>query len=125
VNPVANRQSEHAKKASSPTEEGKPPRHETDEYEDSKAKEEAQACAWEYIKIDQHTFGDNWGSLGLRALPVLTFFPSLILNSYANLQPLRMSGAYVFSNTHDIAISGGTFYTADTVSSVRRSSLQD
>ena len=27
-----------------------------------------------------------------------------------------MSGAHVFSNAHDIAISGGTFYTANTVS---------
>ena len=44
------------------------------------------------------------------------FFPFLILNSYAHLRPLRMSGAHVFENARDIAFSGGTFYTANTVS---------
>ena len=38
----------------------------------------------------------------------LSFPP--ILNSYAHLRPLRMSEAHFFSNAHDIAISGGTFY---------------
>jgi len=31
-----------------------------------------------------------------------------------------MSGAHVFSNAHDIAVSGGTFYTANTVSGTVR-----
>ena len=35
-----------------------------------------------------------------------------------------MTGAHVFSNAHDFAISGGTFYTADTVSGAVRSPSQ-
>ena len=53
------------------------------------------------------------GLSGLRALPLLFL---LILNSYAYLRPPKMARAHVFTNAHDIAISGGTFYTADTVS---------
>ena len=53
-----------------------------------------------------------WSS-GLRAF---LFLSLLILNSYAYLRPLKMAGAHVFTNAHDIVISGGTFYTADTVS---------
>ena len=56
----------------------------------------------------------DWGSPGVRALPFLSL--PLILPSYAHLRPPRMSGAHVFSNAHDIVVSGGTFYTADTVS---------
>ena len=44
------------------------------------------------------------------------FFPFLILVSYSHLRPPRMSGAHVFANAHDPAISSGTFYTANTVS---------
>ena len=53
-----------------------------------------------------------WGHLLSGRSP---FFPS-----YAHLPPLRMTGAHVFSNAHDIAISGSTFYTADTVSGTVR-----
>ena len=42
------------------------------------------------------------------------FFPSH--PSYAHLWPLRMSGAHIFSNAHETAVSSGVFYTADTVS---------
>ena len=42
------------------------------------------------------------------------FSPSRILTSSAHLQPLRMTGAHLFSNAHDIAISGSTFYMANT-----------
>jgi len=31
-----------------------------------------------------------------------------------------MSGAHVFSNAHDFAVSGGTFYAANTVSGTAR-----
>ena len=48
------------------------------------------------------------------------FFPSLILNRYTYLRPLRMSGAQVLSDAHDIAISGGRLYTANTVSGTFR-----
>ena len=48
------------------------------------------------------------------------FFPFLILISYAHLRPLRMSGAHVFANAHDFAISGSTFYTANSVSETAR-----
>ena len=59
----------------------------------------------------------SWGHLAYGRSP---FFPSLILNSYAHLRPLRMTEAHLFSNAHDIAISGSTFYTADTVSGTVR-----
>ena len=39
------------------------------------------------------------------------FFPF-----YAHLRPLRVTEVHSFSNACDIAISGGAFYTADTVS---------
>ena len=48
------------------------------------------------------------------------FSPSLILTSSAHLRPLRMTGAHLFSNAHDIAISGSTFYMANTVSGTVR-----
>ena len=57
---------------------------------------------------------------GLLASKHSPFSPSLILNSYAHLRPLRMSGAQVFSNAHDIAVSGGTLCAADTVSETVR-----
>ena len=61
----------------------------------------------------------SWPGWGL-TFPVASerspFFLSLILNSYTHLQPLRMSGAQIFSNARGIAVSGGTFYAADTVS---------
>ena len=53
---------------------------------------------------------------GLLASGRSPFFPSLILKRYAHLRPLRMSRAHVLSNARDAVISGGTFYTADTVS---------
>ena len=70
---------------------------------------------WVYTKINNTPV--IGGLLASRRSP---FSPSLILNSYAHLRPLRMSGAQVFSNAHDIAVSGGTLYTADTVSGTVR-----
>jgi len=55
---------------------------------------------------------------GVRALLFLSL--PLILSSDAHLGPLRMSGAQIFSNAHDIALSGGMFYAADTVSRTAR-----
>ena len=57
------------------------------------------------------------GSSGLRALP---FLSPLILNSYAYLRPLKMAEAQFFSNSHDFAITGGTFNIIDTVSGAVR-----
>ena len=57
----------------------------------------------------------SWDDLGPPVSERSAFFPSFILNSYAHLQSRRMGAGQVFSNAHDIAISGGTFYTADTV----------
>ena len=51
------------------------------------------------------------------------FFPSLILNSYTHLRPLRMmSGAHFFPNAHTTAVSSSTFYAyaADAVSGTVR-----
>ena len=70
-----------------------------------------------YIKIDQLTRlprGMIGASQGLPSVPVLSL--PLISLSYAHLRPFKMSGAHVFSNAHDIVVSGCTFYTADTVS---------
>jgi len=62
----------------------------------------------------QHTRSPR-GMIGHLSAP-LSFFPSLILNSYTHLRPLRMSRAHVFSNAHRTSVSGGTFCAADTVS---------
>ena len=55
----------------------------------------------------------NWESPSVRVLP---FLPSLSSLPLTLTRPLRMSGAHVFPNAHDNVVSGGTFYTADTVS---------
>jgi hypothetical protein len=57
---------------------------------------------------------------GLLASQRSPFFPSPFLNSYANLRPLRMSEAHVFQNARGTTVSGGTFYTANTVSGTVR-----
>ena len=67
------------------------------------------------FKIDQHTCSPR-GVSCIRALPFLF----LILNPYAYLQPLRMSGAHIFPNTHGTAVNGSTFYAADSVSGTDR-----
>ena len=61
------------------TEEGRPPRNEKDEAEDSGGEglRKVQARAWEDIKTDQGTFTpwQIWGSSGLQVL-ALSFPPS-------------------------------------------------
>ena len=52
--------------------------------------------------------------------PSAPFFPSLILNFYTDLRPLRMSRAHIFPNAHGTAVSGGTFYAANAVSETVR-----
>jgi hypothetical protein len=68
------------------------------------------------IKIDEHTRSPRGMIGGLLASEHSPFFPFPILNSYANLRPLRMSEVHVFQNAHGTTVSGGTFYTANTAS---------
>ena len=74
-----------------------------------------------YIKIDQHKQAYTpRGGPGCPASERSSFFPSLILISYAHLLPLRMSRPRILSNARGTTVSGGTFYAADTVSGIVR-----
>ena len=71
------------------------------------------------VKIDQlvrtQSFNNHSPCFWRPSAP--PFFP---LSSCTHLRRFRMSRAHIFPNAHDTAVSGGTFYAADTVSGTVR-----